>query len=358
MGVVLVVLATFIAAAVEWVEALTIVLAVGLFKGWRSAFAGTIAGLLALAVITVGFGVAIASHVDIALVRTLVGVFLLLFGLKWLHKAILRSSGLKALHDEAKAFEETKQMLAATGGTRVTGIDRAGFTTALSGVFLEGLEVVFIVIALGGLHSVPAATIGAVASLIVVVAAGVVFRAPLTRVPENAMKYVVGILLTSFGTFFAGEGIGVAWWHDDVVLLPLIAIYGTGSLAAVWVLRHPGAVTVEVRFLRSVRAALSEVWGLFVDDGALAIATVAVLLGTAVFVDHFTAQKAVAAVLMVIGVFVAVAVSLSGAVKQSWIRTRTADTVADVEAVLEDGEITDDVVEAPRRERDHAPSRR
>ena len=115
MGVVLVVLATFIAAAVEWVEALTIVLAVGLFKGWRSAFAGTIAGLLALAAITVGFGIAITSHVDIALVRTLVGVFLLLFGLKWLHKAILRSSVLKALHDEAKAFEETKQMLAATG---------------------------------------------------------------------------------------------------------------------------------------------------------------------------------------------------------------------------------------------------
>jgi uncharacterized membrane protein len=346
VGVVLVALATFIAAAVEWVEALTIVLAVGLFKGWRSAFAGTIAGLLALTLITVGFGVAITSNVNLALVRTLVGVFLLLFGLKWLHKAILRSSGLKALHDEAKAFEETRELLVGAGGTRTAALDRVGFTTALSGVFLEGLEVVFIVIALGGLHGVAAATIGALASLVVVVAAGVVFRAPLTRVPENTMKYVVGIMLTSFGTFFAGEGIGVHWWNEDVSLLPLIAVYGAGSLAAVWVLRNPRAVTVEVRFLRSVRAAASEVWGLFVDDGALAIATVAVLLGVAVFVDHATNQKSLAAVLLVIGVFVAVAVSLSGAIRQSWTRTRTSETMADVEAVLEDGEVTDEAVEA------------
>jgi uncharacterized membrane protein len=346
MGVALVAVATFIAAAVEWVEALTIVLAVGLFKGWRSAFAGTIAGLLALAVITIGFGLAITSHVDLALVRTLVGVFLLLFGLKWLHKAILRSSGLKPLHDEARAFEETRQILVGSGRATTAALDRVGFTTALSGVFLEGLEVVFIVIALGGLHSVAAATIGAVASLVVVVTAGVVFRAPLTRVPENTMKYVVGILLTSFGTFFAGEGIGVKWWNDDVSLLPLIAVYGAGSMAAVWLLRHPSAVTVEVRFLRTVRAAASEIWGLFVDDGALAIATVAVLLGVAVFVDHATNLKGLAAVLLVIGVFVAVAVSLSGAIRQSWTRTRTAETVAEIEAVLEDGEVTGEVAEA------------
>ena len=155
------------------------------------------------------------------------------------------------------------------------------------------------------------------------------------------MKYVVGIMLTSFGTFFAGEGIGVHWWKEDVSLLPLIAIYGAGSLVAGWVLRNPRAVTVEVRFLRSVRAAAGEVWGLFVDDGALAIATVAVLLGVAVFVDHATNQKSQAAVLLVIGVFVAVAVSLSGAIRQSWTRTRTSETMADVEAVLEDGEVTD-----------------
>jgi uncharacterized membrane protein len=344
MSTVLIVVATFLAAAVEWVEALTIVLAVGLFKGWRSAIVGTVTGLLALAVITVGFGLAVTSHVDIALVRTLVGVFLLLFGLKWLHKAILRSSGVKAMHDEAVAFEKTKEMLVASPVSRAMALDRIGVTTALSGVFLEGLEVVFIVIALGGLHSVPAAAIGAGVSLIVVVTAGLIFRAPLTRVPENAMKYVVGILLTSFGTFFAGEGIGVKWWNEDVSLLPLIVAYGVASLVAVWLLRHPGAASIEVRFLRSVRAAASEVWGLFVDDGALAIAAVAVLLATAVFIDHQGGASSLAGGLLVIGLFVALAVSLSGALKQSSTRTGLTEAVATVEAILEDHDVRDHVL--------------
>lgn len=338
MSVVLIVLATFLAAGVEWVEALTIVLAVGMFKGWRSAMAGTGAGLVALALLTVAFGAAVSSHVDLAAVRTLVGVFLLLFGLKWLHKAILRSSGLKALHDEAKAFAETKEMLISSNGTGRVALDGVGVTTALSGVFLEGLEVVFIVIALGGLQNVPAAAIGAGASLIVVIAAGLVFRAPLTAVPENTMKYVVGILLTSFGTFFAGEGIGVQWWNQDVSLLPLIAAYGIASIVAVWILRHPQGFTVQARVLRSVRAAANEVWGLFIDDGALATATVAVLLAIAVFVDHQTGQRGLAAALLVIGVFAAIAISLSGAVRQSWTKARATRAVATVEHALEDGE--------------------
>jgi len=336
MSAVLIVIATFLAAAVEWVEALTIVLAVGLFKGWRSALAGTLVGLLALAVITIGFGVALTSQVNLALVRTIVGVFLLLFGLKWLHKAILRSSGLKALHDEAKAFEETKQMLVGSSHTGSRALDRVGVTTALSGVFLEGLEVVFIVIALGGLHSVPAAIVGASISLLVVVAAGFIFRAPLTQVPENTMKYVVGILLTSFGTFFAGEGIGVQWWNDDVSLIPLIAAYGLASITAVWILSHPLRVTVEVRLVHSVRAIAVEVWGLFVDDGALAIATVAALLAIAVFVDHQNGLRSIAGVLLVVGVIAAIAISLSGAVKQRGSHGELADAVATVEAVLED----------------------
>ena len=336
MSILLIVAATFLAAAVEWVEALTIVLAVGMFKGWRSAIAGTIAGLVALTILTVGFGFAISSHLDLAVVRTLVGVFLLLFGLKWLHKAILRSSGLKALHDEAKAFEETKQMLVASGARGRVALDGVGVSTALSGVFLEGLEVVFIVIALGGLQNVSAAAIGAGASLVVVVGAGIVFRAPLTAVPENTMKYVVGILLTSFGTFFAGEGIGVQWWNSDVSLLPLIAGYGLASLIAVWVLRNPRGFAIEMRVLRSVRAAMNEVWGLFIDDGALATATVAVLLGVALFVDHETRDRGIAAWLLVVGVFAAVAVSLSGVVRQSWARARSSTAVAVVESVLED----------------------
>lgn len=335
MSIVLVVVATFLAAAVEWVEALTIVLAVGMFKGWRSAIVGTVAGLLALGVLTAGFGFALTSHVDLALLRTIVGVFLLLFGLKWLHKAILRSSGLKPLHDEAKAFQETKELLTASG-SGVAALDRIGVTTALSGVFLEGLEVVFIVIALGGLHSVAPAAGGALASLVLVVAAGLVFRTPLTRVPENAMKYVVGILLTSFGTFFAGEGIGVDWWNGDLSLIPLIAAYGAASIVGVWILRHPRAVTVELRILRSLRAAAMEVWGLFVDDGALAIAAVAALLAIAVFVDHIRNQRETAGVLLVVGVVLAAAIGLSGAIKQSWTRGKAAASVAAVEAVLED----------------------
>lgn len=345
MSAVLIVVVTFLAAAVEWVEALTIVLAVGMFKGWRNAIVGTLAGLVVLAAITVAFGVAITSHVDLAVVRTLVGVFLLLFGLKWLHKAILRSSGLKALHDEAKTFEETKQMLVASDGKRRLALDRVGVSTALGGVFLEGLEVVFIVIALGGLQNVPAAVIGAAASLLTVVAAGLIFRAPLTSVPENTMKYVVGILLTSFGTFFAGEGIGVEWWNQDVSLLPLIAGYSVASIVAVWILQHPGAFTVELRFLRSVRAAANEVWGLFVDDGALAIATVAVLLAIAVFVDHQVVQRGLAGLLLVIGVFAAIAVSLSGAVRQSWTRGTSSEAVAVVEAVLEDQQVPSRLLE-------------
>src|SRR6202166_5422815 len=280
---ILVILATFLAAGVEWVEALTIVLAVGLVRGWRSAFTGTIAAVVALVALVAAFGLAITSHISIDAARTVVGVFLLLFGLKWLHKAVLRSSGLRTLHDEAKIFAETEVMLRATSGRRVA-LDRVGVSTSFSGVFLEGLEVVFIVVALGGLQDVSSAVVGAVASLVVVAGAGFALRHPLTQVPENAMKYVVGIMLTSFGTFFAGEGIGVQWWGNDLSLLPLIAGYAAVSLLFVWLLRNPPVFSVEIRMLRGVRAAVNEIWGLFIDDGALASATVAVLLAVAVFV--------------------------------------------------------------------------
>ena len=234
---IVVLLATALAAGVEWVEALTIVLAVGLLKGWRSALVGMAVGFVALALLVAVFGITITSKVSIDAARTVVGVFLLLFGLKWLHKAILRSSGLKSLSDEAEKFEETKKRLGQSAAT--SGLDRAGVTTALSGVFLEGLEVVFIVVALGGLQDIPSAVIGALVALVIVGGAGAAFRRPLTRVPENAIKYVVGIMLTSFGTFFSGEGIGVHWWGDDLSLLILIAAYGLASLAFVWLLKRP-----------------------------------------------------------------------------------------------------------------------
>ncbi len=321
---ILVILATFLAAGVEWVEALTIVLAVGLVRGWRSAFVGMGLALVALVALIAAFGVAITSHVSIDAARTVVGVFLLLFGLKWLYKAILRSSGLRSLHDEAKTFRETRAMLETSQGRG--GSDRVGISTSFGGVFLEGLEVVFIVVALGGLENVASAIVGAVASLVVVAGAGIALRTPLTQVPENTMKYVVGIMLTSFGTFFAGEGIGVQWWREDLSLLPLIAAYALASVAFVLFLkRTPRASSGRPNpILHGLQTAVLELWGLFVDDGALAVVAVVVLFAIAWYTDHVTGQRGVAAVLLVVGVLAAIAIGLTGPYRKSRQSARTA----------------------------------
>ncbi|HXC75737.1 MAG TPA: hypothetical protein VNU19_01665 [Candidatus Acidoferrum sp.] len=315
---ILVIVATFLAAGVEWVEAFTIVLAVGLIRGWRSAALGAAAAMIALVLLVALFGVAITSRVSIDAARTVVGIFLLLFGLKWLYKAILRSSGLKSLHDEAKTFNETRELLEASG-TQPKGVDRVGFSTSFGGVFLEGLEVVFIVVALGGLQNGAAAVVGAVASLVVVGVAGLALRHPLTQVPENTMKYVVGIMLTSFGTFFAGEGIGVHWWRSDLSLVPLIAAYAIASVVFVWLLKRPVSPSRHLTdgVGRSVLGAAREVWGLFVEDGALAVLAVTVLLAVTVYADHFADQRVLAGILLVVGILAAVAVGLSGAYRES-----------------------------------------
>lgn len=298
----LVALATFLAASVEWVEALTIVLAVGMFKSWRLAILATAAALAVLVLLVIAFGFAVTSHVSISLARTLVGIGLLLFGLGWLYKAILRSTGLKALHDESEAFEETREELMTHGHA---------FGTAFGGVFLEGLEVVFIVVALGGLNSVTAAAAGALVSLVVVAAAGVVVRHPLTRVPENTVKYAVGVMLTSFGTFFAGEGLGVRWWNSDIALLFLIGGYAVASLMFVQYLRlSPNLHIGQAPPLRMLRAAVLEVWGLFVTDGMLAIFIVTGLLFVAVFIDRFGGDRTNAGLVLVAVVLLAIAVAL------------------------------------------------
>jgi uncharacterized membrane protein len=310
MNLVLVAAVTFLAAAVEWVEALTIVLAVGIFKGWKSAFLGTILAIVALVGLVLIFGVALAAIIPIAVARTLVGVFLLLFGLKWLHKAILRSSGLKALHDEAAVFEQEKRYLIEHGGVVKTGIDPVGTMTSFNGVFLEGLEVVFIVIALGG-TSINGAVLGAVLSAIVVLVVGVIFRAPLTRVPENTMKYVVGIMLTAFGTFFAGEGLGVDWWRADVSILWLVAVYAIGSVALVQILKRPPQIRLHppTGVTKAVRAVASEAWGLFVGDSALALVVVIALLAIALYAQT-QHQPQLASYLLVVGVIASVVVGV------------------------------------------------
>lgn len=320
------VVATFLAASVEWVEALTIILAVGISRGWRSALAGTGAALVALAALALVFvalGSSAGRYVPLPLARTLVGLFLLLFGIRWLHKAILRSSGLKALHDEDQAFEETREQLAG-GRAGAGGTDWAGVATAFNGTFLERLEVVFIVIALAGLNGLGSASLGAVASLLVIGGAGVLIRRPLSRVPENTMKYVVGIMLTAFGTFFAGEGLGVVWWNADVSLLPLIAGYGLCSVAIVLLLKRPPSIGGG-RALFVLRAAVGEVWGLFVGEGPLAVATIAVMLAVGLFVARTTGQEQIAGPILAAGIVVALLIGLSDGFSKARQRGRGSE---------------------------------
>jgi uncharacterized membrane protein len=324
---VLVIVATALAAGVEWVEALTIVLAVGMFKGWRTALAGTALATLALIALVAIFGAALTAYVPIVLARFVVGFFLLLFGLKWLSKAVLRSAGLKALHDEAATFEETKEYLEAHSEKGFFNLDRVGFTTSFSGVFLEGLEVVFIVLALGGLNSLPGATLGAVASLAIVVVVGIVARAPLTRVPENTMKYVVGVMLTAFGTFFVGEGVGVEWWQNDLVLIPLIVIYGLASVILVQFLkRPPRARHTQSPAERTVRAIATELWSLLVGDGAIAVVSLAVVFGVALYIARNANSATTGGVMLTAGVLVAIVVGfwVSGAFKHRAAKAQAA----------------------------------
>jgi uncharacterized membrane protein len=218
---VLLVLAAFLACTVEMVEALTIVLAVAVTRGWRSAGWGVAAALAGLSVIVAALGPAL-SHLPIDSLRLVVGTVLLVFGLQWLRKAILRASGLKALHDEEAIYEAEVALLRARGDRPAH--DWYAFTVAFKGVFLEGLEVAFIVVTFGGTQrNVGLAALGAAAALIVVLTAGMFVHAPLTRVPENTLKFGVGVMLTSFGIFWATEGAGIKWPGADASLLGVIA---------------------------------------------------------------------------------------------------------------------------------------
>jgi uncharacterized membrane protein len=211
----------FLACTVEAVEALTIVLAVGLTRGWRWSLAGVGAGAAALAVIVAALGPALTA-VPLNALRVVVGALLLVFGLQWLRKAVLRAAGLKAKHDEARAFAAETE--AAQVATRAgAGFDGYAFTIAFKGVLLEGLEVAFIVLTFGAnQHDIGLAALAAGVAVAVVVAAGVAVHAPLARVPENAMKFLVGVMLTSFGIFWGTEGAGASWPGGDAALLVLI----------------------------------------------------------------------------------------------------------------------------------------
>jgi uncharacterized membrane protein len=232
------ILTVFVACAVEAVEALTIVLATGITREWKSTFQGMAVALVVLAVITAAVGPAV-SHLPLTGLRLVVGALLAIFGLQWLRKAVLRATGYKALHDEASAY--LREVAAAESATRESrrGVsDWYSFTLAFKGVLLEGLEVVFIVITFGvNQKDIGAAVIGAAAAVIVVTVAGIAVRAPLTRVPENWLKLGVGVMLTSFGTFWGAEGAGVAWPGNDAALLVLVPVVALAAAACIFWLR-------------------------------------------------------------------------------------------------------------------------
>jgi uncharacterized membrane protein len=238
-------LAAFLASAVEMVEALTIVLAVGVTRGWRSTLVGVGAAALVLAAVIGALGPAL-TLIPINALRVVVGALLLVFGLQWLRKAILRASGYKALHDEAEAYERGRAEAERAGHEVRAGLDWYSFTIAFKGVLLEGLEVAFIVITFGAARSggVAIAAAAAAAALIVVVVVGVLARAPLTRVPENQLKFAVGLLLTTFGTFWGAEGAGVSWPGEDAALPVVLVFYLAVSFVLVWLLRRERALAL------------------------------------------------------------------------------------------------------------------
>jgi len=228
--------AAFLGSAVESIEALTIVLAVGLTRGWRSPLYGTLVALLSLAILVTIFGQLIVTRVPESTLKLMIGTLIVLFGLRWLHKAVLRSAGVIPLHDEDKSYAETVSELSGSA----TRQDWIGFTLALKGVFLEGLEVVFIVVAVGGTSGgLPIAVAGGLLAMIVVAATGLVVQKPLAQVPENTLKYAVGVILTTLGTFWAAEGMGATWPLDFVSVLGIAAVYFGASRVAVMLIRRP-----------------------------------------------------------------------------------------------------------------------
>lgn len=271
-------LASFMASMVEFVEALTIVLAVGVVRGWRSALLGAGAGGVLLAALVLALGQTL-TRVSLPALQLVVGVLLLMFGLRWLRKAVLRAAGVLPLHDEAEAFAKETQALRQQGAVVSTAIDKIALIAAFKAVVLEGIEVVFIVIALGaGGHLMPASA-GAGIALVLVIALGLVLHRPLASVPENSLKFGVGVMLSAFGAFWVGEGIGLEWPGRDWAILALIVAFLAAALALVHLCKqlrlsapqvgekmgaaasHPSSALVGV---------WAEIFGLFVDDGWLA----------------------------------------------------------------------------------------
>jgi uncharacterized membrane protein len=237
------VVASFLASLVECVEALTVILAVGSVRGWRSALIGAATAIAVLLVIIAALGTAL-TRIPLPIIQLVVGTLLLLFGLRWLRKAILRSAGLIPLHDEQAAFTKNTEAMRNLGTGRAAW-DKVAFAAAFNITMLEGTEVVFIVIAIGAgsTGTLLPASLGAVAALLVVTALGLILHRPLARVPENTLKFIVGVLLSAFGTFWIGEGMHLAWPASDWSILGLIAAYLAIALVIVPICRSQSQPT-------------------------------------------------------------------------------------------------------------------
>jgi uncharacterized membrane protein len=231
-------ISSFLASSVEVVEAVTIVLAAGITRGWRSTWIGVISAALVLSALVALVGPGLQADVPLPVLRVVIGTLLLIFGLQWLRKAVLRASGLKAIHDEEKIFQNEVRELSA-GVRHREALDWTGFVVSFKGVFLEGLEVAFIVLTFGansGRFDLSGA--GAFAALAIVVVVGLAVHRPLTRVPENTIKFTVGLMLTAFGTFWGGEGVGVDWSLGDWTIIVLVAVYSLAAFLLVTALKR------------------------------------------------------------------------------------------------------------------------
>lgn len=213
------IVSSFLGTGVEFIEALTIILAVGAIRGWRSAILGGLSAIVVLGALIAIIGAPLAQVVQVGWVQLIIGLFMLLFGIRWLRKAIMRYAGLKKLHNESESYEEELERQRSAGEV-AGGIDKFAFVTAFSGTFLEGMEAIFIVITFGlSTGSMRSAIIGAALATIVVALLGLALRKPMSRIPENSMKFIVGIMLTSFGAFWVGESLNVAWPQKDLSVL-------------------------------------------------------------------------------------------------------------------------------------------
>jgi uncharacterized membrane protein len=312
--------ASFLASSVEFVEAFTIVLVIGVSVNWRSSLAGAGIAVVALAVIVAALGLALVSYVPIDVLRLVVGILLVLFGLKWLKKSILRYGNLETARDEEAIYERWLATMKARREPVAPRIDAFGVITSFKSVLLEGLEVAFIVITFGvqagaasRSNGIAAAALGAAIALVLVTAVSAVVRAPLQRVPENTLKFVVGLMLTTFGLFWGGEGLGIEWWGDDLFLVAIVVlnlsvtgalIFWTRSQTTQWIPMQsrntvPTSHHKEANRGNPVVKVLRSIYNFFSGDSILLIFTLIAFGLVAVLLRAFQKTNALVAIIFI-----------------------------------------------------------